>query len=116
MPLTKIQKKDSITLHISDRDPFLGRSIVKKKNKMQPVKKVAKRPTTNLKPILWPKVQYLGFVKSKNSKGKLGLVRIDGKLHRVKQNAELSGLRIKRITDDSLVILNGKEERIFTKK
>ncbi len=115
-PLVKVGKKDTVQLHFPDRDPFLDQKTFAIKT---PKKKVAKRNvkqnTKPLKPITWPKIQYLGFVKSNSSKSRLGLVRIGEKLHRVNTNEQVDGLRIKKITNDEIVVLNGKDERIFAK-
>lgn len=111
--VAKIRKKDTVALSFPERDPFLGKTVAKTKT---PTKKnPKKRPRTISKPVLWPKIEYLGFVKSSNSKGRLGLVRIDGKLYRVNTNIEVNGLRIKKIANDVMIILNGKEERHFKK-
>lgn len=113
MPLAKIRKKDTVELDFPERDPFLGKTIRPKTNTVSPRKKVAKRLPKVTQPVLWPKIEYLGFVKSSSNKSRLGLVRIDGKLHRVKSNAEVNGIKINSITNDALVISNGKEERSF---
>ena len=110
----KIQKKDTINLFFPERDPFLGKTSVKVQPKINTSKKAIKRQSI-LKPILWPKIQYLGFVKSNNSSSRLALVRIDGKLHRVKNNAKVVGLKVKKINNDVLIMKNGKEERSFKK-
>jgi hypothetical protein len=109
--VAKVRKKDTVALSFPERDPFLGKPVTK----TQKAKKAKKKPRTVSKPVLWPKIEYLGFVKSNSSKGRLGLVRIDGKLYRVNTNMEVNGLRIKKIANDVMVLLNGKEERHFKK-
>ncbi len=113
LQVAKIRKKDTVALSFPERDPFLGKTVTKTKTLVK--KKLKKRPRTISKPVLWPKIEYLGFVKSSNNKSRLGLVRIDGKLYRVNTNTEVNGLRIKKIANDVMIILNGKEERHFKK-
>lgn len=113
MPLEKVRKKDTVALNFPERDPFLGKAKRPRTKSIQPKKKPVRRSSKVTKPILWPKIEYLGFVKSNSNKDRLGLVRIDGKLHRVKRNTEVAGIRIEKISSDALVISNGKEERSF---
>ncbi|NHF58991.1 hypothetical protein FK220_006550 [Flavobacteriaceae bacterium TP-CH-4] len=114
--IAAIRKKDTVTLNFPERDPFLGTVVTKSKPKAPAVRKsVTRKPKSPSKPVLWPKIEYLGFVKSSASKGRLGLVRIDGRLHRVNAGTEVNGLRIRKISKDALVIMNGKEERSFGK-
>ena len=113
--LLRIKKKDTLNLSFPTRDPFLGKSAIKRKPKAQKKTTSVRRPSTIAKPILWPKIKYLGFVKSSNSKNRLALVRIDGKLYRVKKNESVAGLKIKNISGEELLILNGKEEKSFSK-
>ena len=115
IPLVKVRKKDTVVLAFPERDPFLGRVFSVRSKTKKPKKRTSKRPPKTTKPILWPKIAYLGFVKSKKSKSPLGLLRIDGKLHRVNRNAVVAGLKIKQITTDEIQIINGKEERSFPK-
>ncbi len=113
--IAKTRKKDAVVLNFPERDPFLGKTKSVSKPKKIASKKVKKRPVASAKPVLWPKIEYLGFVKSSNSKGRLGLMRIDGRLHRVNAKDEVNGLQIIEISKVALVVLNGKEERSFVK-
>lgn len=116
VPVVDIIKKDTVELNFPERDPFLGRPVRPKVKNSKPRKSNTKRTPTILKPALWPKIEYLGFVKSKKSKSPLGLLRIDGKLHRVNRNSVVAELRIIEITNDEIQIINGKEKRNFAKK
>jgi len=110
------KKKDTVNLHFPQRDPFLGvtTTVPKKKN---PTTNVVRKKTTvsTLKPVTWPKIEYLGFVKSKASTRRLGLIRINGVLHRVNKNEVVEGLKIVQIDKDSILVVNGKEKKYFNK-
>jgi len=112
-----IIKKDTVELVFPSRDPFLDKMLIpKEKDKPMstPQKAVEKRKGT--KPVPWPKIDYLGFVKSKKSKTPLGLIRIDGKLHRVTQNSIVKGLKIVHIDGDQITLSNGRDSQNFKKK
>jgi hypothetical protein len=114
--LTPINKKDTVILNFPERDPFLGKikntNIVKPKPRIKTVKSISKVTAQ----IVWPKIQFLGYVKSNSSKNKLGLVRVDGKLYRVNRNSTVAGLTIKDVTDETVIIANGKDEKIFKRQ
>ena len=110
------KKKDTVNLSFPARDPFLEKPIAALK-KTAPIKMAKnRRPTrTSLKVVEWPKITYLGFVKSKNSPLRLGLVRINGKLNRVNKNTVVEGVKILRIDKDSIHMAKGNEKRFFKK-
>ncbi|WP_396591863.1 hypothetical protein [Allomuricauda sp. R78024] len=112
-----IKKKDTIILIFATRDPFLGKLSKTKKQSsvIKPKIQSSKRKKASV-PVPWPLVEYLGFVKSKTSNSPLGLVRIDGKLHRVHQNTIVKGLMITKINNNLIQVTNGKESRSFKKK
>lgn len=111
-----LKKRDTFVLSFPERDPFLKKQI-------RPLKKVkpqkTKKPATNLRPKditqPWPEIRYFGFVKSKTNSNKLGLLRIAGKLHRVKENNDVEGLRVLKILPGEIVLKNGRERKTFTK-
>lgn len=109
--------KDTINIFIPKRDPFLSGLTYKRKITQSQVKtKVKKKETTPKKIAIWPKIEYLGFVKSKKSKSPLGLLRIDGKLHRVTEKSNVRGLKVKSIDKLKIVLWNQNQERDFKKK
>ncbi len=115
VPVIDVRKKDTITLNFPDRDPFLGKVVKAKMKNTKSKKSITKKISKISKTAVWPKIEYLGFVKSKKSKGPLGLLRIDGKLHRVNRKAVIANLRIEEITSSEIHIINGKEKRSFVK-
>lgn len=110
------QNKDTVNLYFPQRDPFLGISakVIRKKNPTKVVRKITTKVA--VKPITWPKIEYLGFVKSKTNAKRLGLIRIDGTLYRVNKNEIMKGLRIVLIDKVSILVMNGKEKKYFKKK
>jgi len=114
--LTPIKKKDTVVLNFPERDPFLGK--IKKANTAKPKSriKIDKSIPKITAQVVWPKIEFLGYVKSNSSKNKLGLVRVDGRLYRVKRNSTISGLIIKDVTDETVIIANGKNQKIFKRQ
>lgn len=55
--------------------------------------------------IQFPEVKYYGFVKRKKSKNPLILIKIDGKLHRIKPNERVNGVSIISVNKDSVKLL-----------
>ncbi|MDY8138475.1 hypothetical protein [Aquimarina sp. 2201CG5-10] len=115
-PETFLRKKDTFNLIIPERDPFLGKTIRVKKAvaAVTSKKQRIQRPkSTTIKD--WPKIEYLGFVKSKESKSKLGLLRVNGRLKRVRNGARIGDLKIKKIKDTQVIIQFQNETKDFYK-
>jgi len=115
-PQAILRKRDTFNLMIPLRDPFLGSTTSAKKSVV-----ISSKPTktTRSKPVAsknWPKIAYLGFVKSQTSASKLGLLRVDGVLKRVRKGATVGSIRIKDISDDHIAIQMGKDVKDFRKK
>ena len=113
-----LRKKDSLELIFPKRDPFLNTLKASRKTKTIKVAQATKvKPKTPKKSLLWPKINYLGYVKSKKSvKSKLGLVRVDGKLQRTRKNDMVKeGVRVIAITGDSIGLTMKNQKRYFKK-
>ena len=116
-PQTFLRKKDTFSLVIPERDPFLGK--ISKQNKRPttittPKPKRTPKPTSVI-PQNWPKIQYLGFVKSKTSTSRLGLVRVNGILKRIRKGDRVKNITIKKIEEDLISIQFQKETKDFRK-
>ena len=101
--------RDTFQLKAIKRDPFLGTYKVKKEKtkSIQPTRKTIKVK----KNIVWPKISYLGYVKSNTNKSKLGLVRINNKLHKVRKSQTIDQIQVVKILKDSIAMkLNGSLE------
>ncbi|MEE9363944.1 MAG: hypothetical protein V3U92_15190 [Cellulophaga sp.] len=111
------KKKDTVALNLIDRDPFLGKPFYKKKRVGR--EKIAKKTSVikvTPKIIEWPKITYLGFVKSKKNARRLGLVRVDGKLYRVNKKEVIQGVMVLDIYNEYILLVNGKEKKKFKRK
>lgn len=108
-----IKQRDTFVLKALERDPFLAKMYAKKKKTLlkKNVVKKAKLPVVKKTMVEWPEIQYLGFVKSKESSNRLGLLRISGKLHRVKRHHVVDGIKILKIEDSAVILTNGAETK-----
>jgi hypothetical protein len=60
-------------------------------------------------PVAIPSVQYYGYIKSTASTSELFMLRINGKLHKIKLNQEAENFKITESKKDSIKLLyNGK--------
>ena len=107
-------KKDTFALELSKRDPFLDTRVFKKKTPVfKPIaKKVIKKKSLE-KPNVWPSIQYLGFVKSNASKSRLGLMRINNKLYKVRDGEKLKMLGVIKVEEDSIQLLFEGKKKYF---
>lgn len=110
--------KDTFNLQPLTKDPFLNKIVTQPKVQSSPVPKtpVVKKEPILKSPIPFPAVQYYGYIKSKDKKDELILVKINNSLERVRLNDNIDGLIIKKIYKDSIVVHYNKETRSFKKK
>ena len=113
-------KKDTVVLQAHYRDPFLGKLVMVKKQATNTVKtasvKQAVQKTPSRTEIFWPNVTYLGFIKDKEGKSPLIMLRINQQLYR-KKIGELvaEGISIHKFYKDSIQLdFNG--QKIMIKK
>lgn len=110
-------KKDTFNLKLINLNPFKASngSFVVNVNKIN-TKGVAKKnePKTSL---IWPKIEYYGFVKSKQKTTKLALVKVNNKLYRTRENQKIDDLLIKKAFGDSIIVVfNDQNKTIKTIK
>lgn len=113
-----IIKKDTFLLEPLTKDPFLNKVFSKPKAQTQIVRtppKVIVEPKSN-EEIFFPMVQYFGYIKSKDKKEELILVKINNRLEHVRLNSNIEGLVIKKIYKDSISVYFNNETRTFRKK
>lgn len=122
--INKIVAKDSFELPTITRDPFLNKNTVVKttlvhkqvlKNR-QPITKpsVPKQMAKNAQPM--PSIKYYGYIKSTGAVGELFLLRVNGKLLKIKLNQEIENLKVTQLKNDSIkIVYNKKEIKWFTK-
>lgn len=110
VPLRNQIKKDTFVIHYPKRDPFLGKSSTVKVAK-QYISKKKKIVSANKTLLTWPKIIYLGFVKSNSNKLRLGLLRINGILYRVHKGTTESGVKIIDINKEYIRVQFDKETK-----
>ena len=116
----KIEQKDSFpvvpVVPIVERrllnggydDPFLGR---KSKNKPLVQKEKIKQI-----PLCWPAMDYLGYLKGQR-KRRMGIVQQEGKIHFVREGDHFSGIRIRLLTEEYILIeQKGVKKKMKRKK
>lgn len=119
MPIIAKIKKDSFTIQPLERDPFLGKLLVKKQNNFTPNNPVIKSfVKKNPEPKMtnpFPRIQYFGYIKSQDKSEKLILLKVNNKLERVRLKANIDGLIIEKIYKDSIEVLFNKEKRVINR-
>ena len=113
-----IIKKDTFLLEPLIKDPFLNKVFSKPKpqvNTVPIVPKVKSEPKPK-EEIFFPTVKYYGYIKSKDKKEELILVKINNRLEHVRLNSNIDGLVIKKIYKDSISVYFNNETRSFRKK
>lgn len=110
---THIHSKDTFDLAIVTHDPFLAKTYYKSSKKVGTKKTVKKKSKT--KKLIWPKITYLGFVKAQINKSKLGLIRINKKLYKVRSKDHVASMSVYKVTNDSIGLQLGNEKKYFKK-
>ena len=104
--------RDTIQINKLNRDPFLGTYLAKKSKS---IKKTVKRKPKAIKITSWPQVEYFGYVKNHNNKSPLVLLKVNGRVKRIRKEDKLEVFRIKSIYKDSIIISIGREKRTIKK-
>lgn len=112
--------KDTFKLKKIARDPFLEHTPVIKKNKVSPKKTTKKsdKKKSIKKPVIhteWPKLNYYGYIRGHKSKSKLILIKIDDKLHKLREGDKIDELIIKKVFHDSITIKKNTEIKTLYK-
>ena len=110
----KTTNRNPFLLSTISRDPFLGTYSIPKKESVS--RKYQKNSGALSKTIVWPKIEYFGFVKNENNKNPLALLKINNELKRIRKGENYNGLVIKTVFSDSIIILNGVDKRVFVKE
>ncbi|MFN3753691.1 MAG: hypothetical protein ACK4R1_06500 [Flavobacterium sp.] len=118
---SKAIAKDTFTLGIITRDPFLNGIRTEKKvyksNYTGPKKSNIKALPKKIVPTTpFPLVKYYGFIKSTTDNKELILLSVNGKFSRVKLNEEKDGIKVTSLQKDSIKVSYNKEFRWFLKK
>lgn len=113
-----IIEKDTFVLEPLTKDPFLNKVFSKPINQPKIVRTTPKAKI-KLKPKVttpFPIVHYFGYIKSKDKKEELILLKVNNHLERVRLNSDINGLVVKQIFKDSVIVIFNKETRSFYKK
>lgn len=111
--------KDTFALQTLSRDPFLNKQTqivvsppVKQTSNStaSSIKKADNATYTKPKQIIaWPSISYHGYIK--DSRGEMVIIKINQKMFRLRKDALVEGLIIKKISSDSLEVDFNKEKK-----
>lgn len=107
----------NLDLKVLKRDPFLNKLYSQPLPRKNKTPKKHKTPVKSALKKKWPKIEYLGYVKSEVSSSPLVLLRINNKLKRFRKGSvSSSGLIVKTIFKDSITIKYGNELKSYRKR
>lgn len=109
-----VAEKEVFLLPEKVKDPFLNTIQIKKVDK-KPVRQTVISSNKN-KAILWPSIEYYGFIQSENKQSPLVLLKINQKMYRFRKGESKEKITILNIYKDSVQLSLGKEKRVFFKK
>lgn len=90
-----LKKKDTFSIAVNERDPFLGKIITAGNKPSGPVVKKA-APLPKIKEeLVWPAIQYKGIVSDTKDKVKVYMVLINGKTHLMKKGEKEQDITLK---------------------
>jgi hypothetical protein len=91
----KIKDKDTFSISISKRDPFLG-GISSSENSNKVKKVVSSNKSAQIKEeLIWPEVSYKGIVSDNNEKVKVYMLIINGKTYLMRKGEQQEGVKLK---------------------
>lgn len=96
-PINQIEK-DTFSVKIVNRDPFLGTLLIKKKSKGKVLKKLAKPE------IIWSPIIYHGNISKQDSKTKVFVISIDGQQQLLKIGQVVKGVKLIKGNSKSVVV------------
>ncbi|TGD56845.1 hypothetical protein [Flavobacterium humi] len=112
-------EKDTFALEAIGRDPFLNKSTapVEKPIDFKPSvpRKITPSQPKIIKPkevVAWPEIHYYGYIKSRERKEELILVKIENRLYKLRKNDQVDGMFIRKVYNDSVEVYFNKEKRI----
>ncbi len=107
-------KKDTFQLQTVSVDPFLKKAYTPRRVvKTQKTSSGTKKAVIPAQPILWPAIQYLGFVKSNDRKNKLAMIKVNGALHRTREGQMIGELKLLKAYNDSIKVSLNKEVKVI---
>ena len=109
------KSKDTFKIQDLTRDPFLNRSVGVRPAPSFRQKRVIKNSVVKPKPVplKWPKVAYYGYIVSGEKKNELFLIKVDGKLYKIRNKESAGGVAISKIYKDSIAVVFNKESKVI---
>jgi hypothetical protein len=100
------------------KNPFQSVFVSSKKSASKVVSKNTKTPKKIVPTMVkWPDIKYHGYVLSKGSSRKLGVIKINGKIMKKReQDIVLENFKIKRIYEDSIQFIHNKNIKTIKKQ
>lgn len=90
----KIKPKDTFSIKINKRDPFLGKLIADDAIPRQ-IKHSSDKTVKVKEELIWPEVKYKGIVSDNKEKIKVYMVLIDGKTHLMRKGEQEDHVKLK---------------------
>ncbi|MDR2293312.1 MAG: hypothetical protein LBE11_07555 [Prevotellaceae bacterium] len=98
-----ISPEQNDTLYFNYTDPFLKKHVKKRQQKQFSAKSTSSQPKKEtVRKLDNISLQYVGYVKEKDNGIISYLVKINGVQHIIKQNENIDGLKLIKVTADSL--------------
>lgn len=108
--------KDTFELNLENKDPFNASIAFKKAEGNTPVKSKAVKTQPD-KELVWPRIEYYGFVKGKQNVDKMVLIKVNKALLRKREHESIADLKIVKAYSDSIIVsLNQNHKTIKRKK
>lgn len=105
-----VKERDTFSINVNYRDPFLGKMYQPDTNKRKSGKKIKVKEKA---PVLWPRVVYKGIVSDSKDAKKVFMVIIDGHTHFMKEKEEQQEILLKSGDRKSITIqYQGEQNKI----
>jgi len=105
-----VREKDSFKIDVNYRDPFLGKMYMPATAQ----KKVRKKISVPVEPVVWPNVIYKGIVSDNKDKKKIFMLIINGQTFLMREKETEQGVTVKSGNRESVVIIyKGDPTTIF---
>jgi len=114
-------KQDTFSIVANYRDPFLGGKVKLKKtinnyNSKSNVNNNRKKQQKIIKADQpWPTIKYSGMIKNNNSNWKVGIIKVNGKEHLVKEGLLINDLKIIKIEKKAIKVRFQRENKVIEK-
>lgn len=108
----RIQSKDTFSIHISKRDPFLGKMMSNETRSVSTAPKTTTKIPNTKEELVWPSILYKGIVSDSKDKVKVYMVIMDGKTYLMKKGEEENGIKLKDGDRETIYVVYKKELKI----